>query len=223
MKDLSSRGFDGDARFTFLLSLLTGAVTLGISYLYVFYRVRKCAKTCRYTSRKIFAIAVPGHQLENGNITADYQSRLDRAATLYFESENDLVSGPAVIRIIGGRPHFGISEAQAGRQYLIEKGIPDTAISMEETSTNTLENMKHSRDWFVDFDEVVLVTNRYHLERLQTLANGLTLTTRTCAAEETFDLPLNKLLTETLFLHWYWAGRLYATVTRNQRMLDKIS
>ena len=95
MKGLSSRGFDGDARFTFLLSLLTGAVTLGISHLYVFYRVRKCAKICCYTSKKISAIAVPGHQLENGNITTDYQSRLDRAATLYTESENDPVNGPA--------------------------------------------------------------------------------------------------------------------------------
>jgi len=94
---------------------------------------------------------------------------------------------------------------------------------MEEISTNTLENMKHSRGWFAGFDEVVLVTNRYHLERLQTLANGLTLTTRPCAAEESVDLPLSKLFTETLFLHWYWTGRVYATVTRNQRMLDKIS
>ena len=217
MKDLNSRGFDGDARFTFLLSLLTGVATLGLSHLYVFYRVRKRATTCPHTSNGSSAIAVPGHQLENGKVSTDYQLRLDRAAVLFQSSNN------AVIRIIGGRPHLGISEALAGSQYLLEKGIPGAAISMEETSTNTLENMKHSRDWFTGFDEVVLVTNRYHLERLQTLASGLTLTTRPCAAEETFDLPLNKLLTETLFLHWYWAGRLYATVTRNQRMLDKIS
>lgn len=223
MKGLSSRGFDGDARFTFLLSLLTGAVTLGISHLYVFYRVRKCAKICCYTSKNISAIAVPGHQLENGNITTDYQSRLDRAATLYTESENDPVNDPAVIRIIGGRPHLGISEARAGHQYLIQLGIPETAISMEETSTNTLENMQHSRDWFASFDNVVLVTNRYHLERLQTLSKGLNLTTQPCAAEKSADLPLHKLITETLFLHWYWSGRLYASLTHNQRMLDKIS
>ena len=217
MKDLNSRGFDGDARFTFLLSLLTGVATLGLSHLYIFYRVRKRAASCQHIINTSPAIAVPGHQLENGKISADYQLRLDRAASLYRESDD------AVIRIIGGRPHLGISEARAGNQYLLEKGIPATAITMEETSTNTLENMKHSRDWFAGFDEVVLVTNRYHLERLQTLASGLTLTTRPCAAEETLDLPLSKLLTETLFLHWYWAGRVYATMTRNQRMLDKIS
>ncbi len=217
MNGLNSRGFDGDARFTFLLSLLSGLATLGLSHLYVFHRVRKRATTCPHATSNISAIAVPGHQLENGEISADYQSRLDRAAALYKSSNN------AVIRIIGGRPHLGISEALAGSQYLLEHGVPAAAISMEEASTNTLENMKHSRDWFAGFDEVLLVTNRYHLERLQTLANGLTLVTRPCAAEESVDLSLNKLLTETLFLHWYWAGRVYATVTRNQRMLDKIS
>ena len=217
MKNLTSRGFDGDARFTFLLSLLTGAATLGLSHLYFFHRVRKRARRCPHTGNNISAIAVPGHQLENGKISTDYKSRLDRAAALYQSSNN------AEIRIIGGRPHQGISEALAGRQYLLELGVPSSAITMEEISTNTLENMKHSRDWFAGFDEVVLVTNRYHLERLQTLANGLTLTTQPCAAEKSVDLPLNKLLTETLFLHWYWAGRVYAKVTRNKRMLDKIS
>jgi len=160
---------------------------------------------------------VPGQQLQNGEISADYQSRLDRAATLYQGSTN------AVIRIIGGRPCQGISEARAGNQYLLEKGVPGTVISMEETSSNTLENMKHSRDWFIDFNEVLLVSNRYHLERLQALARGLALTTRPCAAEESVSLPLSKILTETLFLHWYWVGRVYATVTQNKRMLDKIS
>lgn len=216
MKDLNSRGFDGDARFTFLLSLLVGALTLGLSHVFVFSRVRKRATTCQHTRNNATAIAVPGHQLENGEISADYQLRLDRAAILYRESDD------AVIRIIGGRPCLGISEAQAGSLYLIKQGIPASAISMEETSTNTLENMKHSRCWFSLFDEVILVTNRYHLERLQTLANGLALTTRPCAAEESVDVPLSKLLAETLFLHWYWAGRIYATVTRNQRMLEKI-
>lgn len=217
MKDLNNRGVDGDARFTFLLSLLMGAATLGLSHLYVFYRVRKRAITCTHASENTSAIAVLGHQLENGKISADYQSRLDRAVSLYKSSNS------TVIRIIGGRPHLGISEAQAGNQYLLAKGIPVTAITLEETSTNSLENLRHSRDWFDTFDEVVLVTNRYHLERLQTLAAGVALRTRPCAAEEAVDLPLVKLLTETFFLHWYWTGRLYATVMHNQRMLEKIS
>ncbi|NOY15794.1 MAG: YdcF family protein [Gammaproteobacteria bacterium] len=210
------KGFDGDARFTLFLSLLVGTLTLGLSHVFVFLRVRKRAMTSQHTSNNVTAIAVPGHQLKKGEISTDYRLRLDRVVNLYRESDD------AVIRIIGGRPSLGISEAQAGNQYLIEQDIPATAISMEEISTNTLENMKNSRCWFSLFDEVVLVSNRYHLERLQTLARGLDFVTRPCAAEESIDLSLGKLLTETLFLHWYWAGRIYATVTHNHRMLDKI-
>jgi hypothetical protein len=116
MNDLNSREFDGDARFTFLLSLLTGVATLGLSHLYVFHLVRKRAATCQHAANNISAIAVPGHQLDKGKISSDYQSRLDRAAVLYNNSNN------AVIRILGGRPHLGISEAHAGSQYLVHTG-----------------------------------------------------------------------------------------------------
>ncbi len=44
-----------------------------------------------------------------------------------------------------------------------------------------------------------------------------------CAAEESLYLPLHRMITETIFLHWYWCGRIYASLTQNQRMLDKIS
>jgi uncharacterized SAM-binding protein YcdF (DUF218 family) len=223
MKGLGSRGVDGDAMFTLILSLLAGALTLGLSHLIFYYRIRKRALLCNHICSKHSAIVVPGHRLENRSISAEYKCRLDRSATIYFESVKCTHSGNTVIRIIGGRPQHGLSEAQAGKQYLIRKGIAGVDISLEEKSTNTLENLKHSRDWFADFDEVVLVTNRYHLERLQTLASGLNLKIHPCAAEESVDLPLNKLLTETLFLHWYWVGRIYATLTRNHRMLDKIT
>jgi len=113
MKYLGNRDFDGDARLTFLLSLLSGVATLGLSHLYVFHRIRKRARSCPHTGNNISAIAVPGHQLENGKISTDYRLRLDRAAVLYQSSNN------AEIRIIGGRPHFGISEALAGSQYLL--------------------------------------------------------------------------------------------------------
>ena len=74
MKDLNSREFDGDARFTFMLSLLSGVATLGLSHLYVFHRVRKRARSCQHTGTNISAIAVPGHQLDNGKISGGINS-----------------------------------------------------------------------------------------------------------------------------------------------------
>lgn len=178
MKRLRKRGVDGDAKFIFMLSVLSGVLTLGITHLYIFYRVRKRAATCLTTHRSISAIAILGHQLENGNISEDYQSRLDRAVALYRDSDKP------VIKILGGCPQLGISEARAGHQHLMQQGIPDKDLSMEEMSTNTLQNMPHSRNWFSLHDEVILVTNRYHLERLQTLADGIGLMIQPCATEK---------------------------------------
>lgn len=38
------------------------------------------------------------------------------------------------------------SESQAMREYALEQGIPDEDIIMEAQSTNTLENMKFSKE-----------------------------------------------------------------------------
>jgi len=57
------------------------------------------------------------------------------------------------------------------------------------------------------------------------MARGQGLDIRPCAAEDSCKLwrKLPRLLLEAVFLHWYWSGRIFATLTNNQRMLEKIN
>lgn len=69
------------------------------------------------------------------------------------------------------------SEAQAMRDYLVEAGVPAEKISMEDRSTNTVENLLNSKAIMADlgFDPettpVVVVSNSFHLTRVRMLCD----------------------------------------------------
>jgi len=88
-----------------------------------------------------------------------------------------------------------------------------------------LENFRHARPWFDAHPRAVVISNRYHLQRILTMARGLGLDIRACAAEDSCKpwRRIPRLLLEAAFLHWYWSGRIFAILTKNQRMLAKIS
>ena len=61
-----------------------------------------------------------------------------------------------------------ISEAEAMARYLRTRGVPDSAIVLEDASTTTWENLINSRDLIAGLTEEdspwsVLVTSDYHV------------------------------------------------------------
>jgi len=162
---------------------------------------------------------VLGKQLQQGELSADYRLRLDRSLRLYQ------AWGRPDMLVIGGGVADEISEASVGVDYLIQYGVEPSMIAVEELSVNTLENFRHARPWFKDHPQAVVISNRYHLLRILTMARGLGLDIRACAAEDSckFWRRLPRLLLEAIFLHWYWGGRIFSTLTGNNRMREKIS
>ncbi|MDR7870745.1 MAG: YdcF family protein [Tissierellaceae bacterium] len=71
-----------------------------------------------------------------------------------------------------------IPEAEAMSNYLINNGINESRIIIENKSTSTFENLQFSLDTIREFDEkedldVLIVTNKYHLFRAKFLAKRL--------------------------------------------------
>lgn len=212
-------GWDADAIFTLMLSLMIGLVTLGIPHLWLLVQVIRTGAQANTQPGTEGAVAVLGKKLQQGGISADYRLRLDRALVLY-----EIWNKPGIL-VIGGNTSSEISEASAGADYLIRAGVTSTAVALEELSVNTLENFRHARPWFDSHPRAVIVSNRYHLQRLLTMARGMGLDIRLCAAEDACKPwhRMPRLILEALFLHWYWSGRIFATLTNNKRMLEKIS
>lgn len=113
------------------------------------------------------AIVVLGAAQFNGVPSRVFQARLDTAFDLYLSGASD------VIVVTGGKlPGDVFTEGEAGRNYLIDRGVPADAILMEYMSSNTEESLRrvsamlHERE----IDDVLLVSDGFHLYRSRMLA-----------------------------------------------------
>lgn len=92
----------------------------------------------------------------------DTMARADEAITLYQNSWAGtlIFSGAA-------QDKTGPSNAEAMRRHALERGVPDSAIIIEEESATTKQNAKKARNIFEErgVSSVILVTSAYHQRR----------------------------------------------------------
>ena len=95
------------------------------------------------------------------------QLRLEKALALYRQGY-----APYLLASGGQGADEGISEAAAMRNYLVARGVPDSAILLEDASTSTYENLNNSAAILrtKNLTQVIVVTNRSHVFRSLYLA-----------------------------------------------------
>lgn len=118
-------------------------------------------------------IIVHGCGLKNGeSVSPLLKGRVDKAVQIFRKSNES-----AKIVVSGGQGRDEkISEAQAMKNYLLEIGVAEDSIIMEEQSKTTYENLKNVRD-MLDVDGMrnryIFVTNNYHVFRTSLFARKL--------------------------------------------------
>lgn len=81
-----------------------------------------------------------------------------------------------------------VSEAQAMRDYLVQAGVPEEQILVEDRSTSTAENLRYSKQlmeeqgYDAETTPVVIVSNSFHLARVRMLAKRCELDARAIGA-----------------------------------------
>jgi hypothetical protein len=108
------------------------------------------------------AIVVLGTKLNpNGAISGKYKQRLQ--LTLAKAQKNP----DAIVIVSGGKPYNGITEAQAGRDWLKSQGVDGARIHMEHESNSTVGNALYSVPlmYKLGVDSYVLVSHASHLRR----------------------------------------------------------
>ncbi len=114
--------------------------TCGISWLWHLALVHRAACAATATPAPADVAVVLGFRLNGAGVCPQFATRLDRARALYCRG------GTRRILIVGGRTgRCRISEAEAGRLYLLAHDVPDADILREEVSRHTLENLRHAR------------------------------------------------------------------------------
>ncbi len=216
---------DRDALFTVCLTLLVSLLTLGAANLWALYRVVAAARARPDPGMASTLILVPGKRLVEGRPDADFERRLLGAAALSALDPRHL------ILILGGvTGDARVSEAAAGARFLRE--LPNGGslrIELESDSRDTLTNLRNVRELLARRSggtQATLISNRYHLARIGLIAESLKIGHRLWPAEERFAPGAAlwpALLRESFFYLWFLVGKGWATLTRNARMLGRVT
>ena len=212
-----------DGYFTLFLSIMVILFTLGISYLaallYIFLKAKN-TQGAKPNGPHLYLLL--GRRLIQDNIDNDYRNRLECAIKLLKQDRNS-----SAIILGGFTGKSTLSEAAAGKNYMICEGVAESQILVEEFSRNTLENFQHAKSRIQnDSRKVVIISNRYHIPRSMVFAHGFSIDASAYPAEKSLRpiVPsLAKMLFEALHLHWYLTGKYFARLTNNRKMLARIS
>jgi len=157
------RWITGAVYFTF-----AGIFLLGVSLIAAIYWQARTDET-----RSVEAIVVLGAAQFNGHPSPVLRARLERAIEVY----ND---GYAPLIVVSGGSMSGdqFTEAEASRDYLVERGVPEEAILLEDAGSDSWESMRGVAALLEprDVDRVLLVSNGFHLLRVEIMARDLGLT-----------------------------------------------
>ena len=151
------------------------------------------------------AIIVLGAQVKaDGTLSVQLTWRMDAAIEAY-EKKNV----PVVVCGAQG-PDEPCPEAEAMREYLIGKGIPEELILADPDSFNTNENLENAKrllDGFPGVKRVLIVTSDYHVPRSLAIAQDLGFEAEGLGAKCLPERWLKNHAREALAWCKYWAKK----------------
>ena len=124
---------------------------------------------------KDFIIILGTKMRDDGTLTPILKARVDKA--IQFAKEQKEENGKDIVFIpSGGKGKDEVmSEAEAMKKYLLKNDINEEKIIIENQSTNTLQNMKFSKNIINEINKngkIVFSTTNYHVFRSGVIANN---------------------------------------------------
>jgi uncharacterized SAM-binding protein YcdF (DUF218 family) len=116
------------------------------------------------------AILVLGAAEYDGTPSPVFTGRLEHAQLLYRQGRSS-----TVIVLGGKQPGDVTTEADAGRTYLIDHGVPDADVVAEPVGNTTLESLRAAAVYMRDHDlsTAFLVSDPWHNLRVEKMASDL--------------------------------------------------
>ncbi len=207
---------------SFVLAALSVILLLGLPLLWRLILVLRGAR--EDATRPADAILVLGRRLQDDALTPVFEARLSHAESLWRAG-----LAPRILVAGGLTGNATRSEAEAGRAWLLMRGVPEDAILTEDQSQHTLENLFFVRET-VDaggWKSLLLVSDPLHLTRATAFAKGLGLRTHRAPARGCPPVPgslgwWKRASFEAFLLHWYWTGLFYSRLIGSERQLQRV-
>lgn len=157
---------------------------------------------------------VLGAAADQNGVSEVYKQRLNHAAALY---KSDMID---MIIVTGGKAKDNEnSDAYMAKQYLLEEGIPEESVLLEEESVITQENLENSLKIMDDneLETALIISDPLHMKRAMRMAEDFEIDaysspTKT-SAYKSFKTKIPFLARETFF---YIGYKWYRLFFRNQ-------
>ncbi|WP_119327150.1 YdcF family protein [Companilactobacillus musae] len=150
-------------------------------------------------------LLVLGNKCSTNRVPPILAGRLDKTIELYSDFEKK----PKII-VSGGKSSVKISaEADLMKKYLLDRGIPEEMIYIEDKSLNTIQNLEFSAIKIRDIwqksgrPRVIIVTSDYHIPRTKLQAKRLGLKVQFSAAKTVRMLKWPAMFREFTAIIWY--------------------
>jgi uncharacterized SAM-binding protein YcdF (DUF218 family) len=184
--------------------LLVGALVMGLLVvLGTAFRVWQVARVD--DRRPADAVVVLGAAQYDGDPSSIFESRLRHAEALYESGV-----APRIVTAGGGRPGDAYTEAEAGRRYLVERGVPAEAVVAVGEGSDTLGSLRAvaARAAQDGWRTTVVVSDPWHSLRARTMADdaGLqawTSPTRSGPVVQTRETQARYIVRETAGILFY--------------------
>ena len=204
------------------VAFASAVLALGIPIWFCHRRVLAASKG--QPLRSVDAILVLGRRLEGDQLTEVFKQRLEHAVALWL-----MGLAPRVIVSGGITGTATWSEAEAGRAWLLEQGLPDEMVLAEDRSQHTLENLFNIREDLraKGWSTLILVSDPLHLARALACSQGFGMEVIGSPASACPPRPgslgwWTRSLHEACLLHWYRIGMVYSRLIRSERQLSRI-
>ena len=205
------------------LALLSCLGLLGLPWLLRLRQVLRAAPGDE--AAPVDAILVLGRRLEDDALTPVFRARLAHAEDLWRQG-----FAPRLFIAGGTTGSAARSEAEAGRDWLLGRGVPAGALLLEDRSQHTLENLFNVRSQLrtAGWRTLLLVSDPLHRARAGATARGLDLEVRCSAARLAPPRPgtsgwWTRAAGEAFLLHWYHTGMLYTRLLGSRQQLDRVT
>ena len=185
--------------------LVAGSLAAVIAVLCALIVIQGRGDDAQQVAGGVGAAIVLGAAQWNGDPSPVLQARLDHALDLYRKGQ--------VHRIIltgGVGPGDKTSEAAAGREYLVARGLPAGDLMLEETGTTTWESMRQAAALAGQnhIGAVMLVSDPFHMLRSLKMARDLGLVAYG-SPTRTSPISGNKLKEAGYVVREAWAYTVY--------------
>ncbi|MFB5195710.1 YdcF family protein [Neobacillus sp. KR4-4] len=158
--------------------LLGVLVTLGLIYI-GFLQFKISQYSHKDVPKNADYLIVLGARVKGTVPSLAFASRINAAADYLKKNKNTIVIASG-----GKGPSEDISEAESIRRELVEQGISDARIILEDQSTDTYENINFSKRLIPKGERLgLVVTNNFHIYRAVSIARDYGLEVQGLPAE----------------------------------------